>query len=64
MSNEDDTVTVSMDALMRAVFKARRLCVWVAEQQGSDPGPPDERWAEFERLADAADVDIAKPYLE
>jgi len=62
MIDENGKVTVSMDALMRALFKARREYVRALEEIGRDPGPEDECWAEFQNLADEADVDIAKPY--
>jgi uncharacterized protein (DUF433 family) len=42
-----------LDAVRRALYKARREYVRVAEQDGQDPGPERECWAEFEALADA-----------
>jgi len=46
------TVSVPREVLIRALAKARLLYVGVAVEQGSDPGPDDECWAEFERLAE------------
>lgn len=44
-------VPVPADVINRAVRKARREYVRVAEEAGHDPGPADECWAEFEALA-------------
>jgi hypothetical protein len=38
--------------LIRALTKARILYIAAAEEDGHDPGPDDECWAEFEALAD------------
>lgn len=41
-------------AVDRALAKARREYVRVAERNGQDPGPEGECWAEFEALAHVA----------
>jgi hypothetical protein len=48
-----DYVSIPRSVVERALWKARIEYVNVANAQGSDPGPPSECWAEFERLADA-----------
>lgn len=48
----DPWVAVPRSVLIRALQKARSEYIRVAEAQGSDPGPADECWAEFEWLAD------------
>lgn len=45
-------VWVPRDVLESALRKARTEYVNVAQREGSDPGPSDECWAEFERLAE------------
>ncbi len=45
------SVTVPRDVLIKALTKARILYIGVAAAQGTDPGPDDECWAEFEALA-------------
>jgi hypothetical protein len=52
---DGDLVSVPSDVLKTALRKARREYVRVAEEQGTDPGPEDECWAEFEALADYGD---------
>lgn len=46
------TVSVPRDVLIRALTKARLLYIATAAEAGHDPGPEDECWAEFERLAE------------
>jgi len=48
----NNMVSVPRDVLVRALMKARTEYVNVAESQGTDPGPEDECWVEFERLAE------------
>lgn len=50
--SEMDTVNVPRYVLIRALTKARILYIAVAAKCGHDPGPDDECWAEFERLAE------------
>lgn len=54
-----DYVKVPRRVLKRALRKARIEYVRVAGAQGSDPGPDDECWAEFEDLAQYADEPLA-----
>ena len=46
-----DLVSVPREVVLRALHKARIEYVRGAEQDGQDPGPDDECWAEFEALA-------------
>jgi hypothetical protein len=48
------TVTIPVYVVQRALAKARAEYVRVAEAQGTDPGPADECWREFETLAEFA----------
>lgn len=43
-------VAVPRLVIERAFTKARILYLGIAAAQGTDPGPDDECWAEFERL--------------
>lgn len=45
-------VLIPRDVVVRALRKARSEYVRVAEEQGTDPGPEDECWVEFEYLAE------------
>ena len=54
MTDPGELVTVDPAVIRRALYKARREYVRVADAHGHDPGPDWECWAEFERLADAA----------
>lgn len=52
----DQSVTVPLSVLRRALFKARREYVRACKEDGVDPGPDDQCWAEFERLAEYVDA--------
>jgi hypothetical protein len=45
------TVTIPRHVLIRALTKARLLYIAIAAENGQDPGPDDECWAEFEAVA-------------
>lgn len=45
-------VMVPREVLVRALTKARILYIGSCAKNGHDPGPDDECWAEFERLAE------------
>jgi hypothetical protein len=53
---QDRAVPIPLSVLRRALLKARIEYVHVAERDGFDPGPDDECWAEFERLAEYAEA--------
>ena len=48
----EQMIPIPITVLRRALLKARREYINVAEREGYDPGLPWENWAEFERLAE------------
>lgn len=52
MMDPNDMVSIPREAVLRALRKARIEYVRGSEQDGQDPGPEDECWAEFEALAE------------
>jgi hypothetical protein len=52
--DESDMVSIPRYVVLMALHKARVEYVRGCERDGQNPGPEDECWAEFERLAEYA----------
>ena len=50
--DETDTVAIPRYVVLWALHKARSEYVRSCKQDGQNPGPKDECWAEFEHLAE------------